>query len=178
MSLLDVILLIVIGGFTMFGFWFGLIHTLGSFMGTIVGAFIAGQTYESMGQWLVNITGWEANVSRILMFTIVFVVVNRLIGFVFWVVDRSVRVLTRLPFLVSINRFLGMVLGTFEGLVTIGLIIYFMSKFPVSPEIMMRIFDSSVAMASENAAHILLPFLPETLKAIQDSSFFFDPNLF
>ena len=65
MGLSDIILLIIIAGFAMFGFWFGLIHTLGSLLGTVFGAYLASRYYEPMADWLINITGWGENISKV-----------------------------------------------------------------------------------------------------------------
>ncbi len=169
MGLFDVILLIIIAGFAMFGFWFGLIHTLGSLLGTVLGAFLASRYYEPMADWLNGITGWEGNVSKVLMFVIAFFVINRLVGFIFWIVDKFLSVLTRMPFIKGINRFLGMLLGVFEGMITIGLIIYFIDKVPLSEKIMDYIADSVVAPYTVSTAEVLLPLLPEALKMLNST---------
>ncbi|MFZ2189730.1 MAG: CvpA family protein [Candidatus Magasanikiibacteriota bacterium] len=169
MGLFDVILLIIIGGFAMFGFWFGLIHTLGSLLGTVLGAYLASRYYEPMAVWLTNITGWESNVPKVLMFIIAFVIINRLVGFGFWIVDKMLSVLTNLPFIKGINRFLGLLLGFFEGAITIGLILYFIDIFPLSATIMNYIEDSIVAPYAIGMADILMPLLPDALKMIQST---------
>ncbi len=169
MGLFDVILFIIIGGFAIFGFWFGLIHTLGSLLGTVLGAYLASRYYEPMAGWLMSITGWEGNMPKVLMFIIAFVIINRLVGFGFWIVDKSLSFLTRMPFIKGINRFLGVVIGLFEGMITIGLILYFIDKFPLSEAIMIRIADSFLAPICISMANVLLPLLPEALRILQSS---------
>ena len=87
MNLLDVILIITIGGFAMFGFWFGLIHTFGSLVGTAIGAFFASRWYDGLAGWLAGVTGWETNTANVLSFIIVFLIINRVIGFLFWMLE-------------------------------------------------------------------------------------------
>jgi membrane protein required for colicin V production len=166
MTLFDIILLIIIGGFTMFGFWFGFFHTLGSLLGTFFGAFLAARYYAPMADWLISITGWGDNVSRVVMFVIAFFIINRLVGFCFWIVDKTLSIVTNLPFIKSINRFAGMALGFFEGLISVGLVIFFIDKFPFSEKLTNMIADSIVAPIANNAASVLWPMLPDALKMI------------
>lgn len=169
MNLFDVILLIIIAGFGMFGFWFGLIHTLGSLLGTIFGAYLASRFYEPMGNWLMGITGWSNNFSKVLMFIIAFIIINRLVGFGFWVFDKLANVFTSLPFLNSLNRFLGMILGVFEGVVTLGLIFYVIERYPVWDKFMVWLAASIVAPYCSAAAAVLIPLLPEALKMLKST---------
>lgn len=169
MGLFDVILLIIIGGFAMFGFWFGLIHTLGSLLGTVFGAYLASRYYEPMAGWLQGITGWEGNITKVVMFIVAFILINRLVGFAFWIVDKFLKVLTSLPFIKGINRLFGLLLGLFEGIITIGLVIYFISKYPLSDKLMGHIADSVIAPITTSIAEVLLPLLPDALKMLQST---------
>ncbi|KKS70702.1 MAG: hypothetical protein UV42_C0046G0001, partial [Candidatus Magasanikbacteria bacterium GW2011_GWE2_42_7] len=65
MGLFDIVLLIIIAGFAMFGIWFGFIHTLGSLLGTAVGAFVATRYYLWLATWIVNITGWSEHTATV-----------------------------------------------------------------------------------------------------------------
>jgi uncharacterized membrane protein required for colicin V production len=169
MSLIDVILLIIIAGFGMFGLWFGLIHTLGSLIGTVAGAYLASRFYEPMANWLIGITGWGENISRVLMFIIAFIIINRLVGFGFWIVDKTLSIFTGLPFIRGINRFLGLVFGIFEGILTIGLIIYFIERFPLSTWLMERLADSTIAPFTTSLAAVLIPLLPDALRILRST---------
>lgn len=169
MGLFDIILLIIIGGFAMFGFWFGLIHTLGSLLGTVFGAYLAARFYEPMAGWLMGITGWGGNAAKVVMFIIAFLIINRLVGFAFWIFDKTIGVITRLPFINSLNRFSGLILGAFEGAVTLGLIIYFIERFPLSDKFMSWLAESIVAPYLSGIAAVLLPLLPEALKILKST---------
>jgi uncharacterized membrane protein required for colicin V production len=166
MALFDLTLFIIIAGFGLFGLWFGFIHTLGSLVGTIVGAFVAGRYYEPAADVLINITGWSDNLSRVFMFILFFLVVNRLVGFVFWIIEKTMRLAIRLPFLRSINRLLGGVLGIFEGLITVGISLYVMEAFPISENLHLMIEQSFIAPIALGISAILLPFFPEGLRLL------------
>ncbi|PIT86939.1 MAG: hypothetical protein COU33_00370 [Candidatus Magasanikbacteria bacterium CG10_big_fil_rev_8_21_14_0_10_43_6] len=169
MSLFDIVLLIIIGGFGLFGLWFGFFHTLGSLLGTVLGVYLASRYYEQLATWLISVTGWGDNVSRVIMFTIAFIIINRLVGFTFWIFDKFFDVLTRLPFLGSINRLLGLLLGTFEGVVTVGFVVYFIEQFPFSEKVVAAIASSAVAPHTLVVVTVLLPLLPEGMRILRTS---------
>ena len=153
----------------MFGFWFGLVHTFGSLAGTVLGAYVASRYYEPMAAWLVNITGWDGNHSKVLMFVISFVIINRLVGFGFWILDKTTNFITSMPFLNSLNRFLGMVLGLFEGVITLGLILYFIERVPLSDQFMGWMSASNIVPFLVSSAAVLIPLLPEALKMLRST---------
>jgi uncharacterized membrane protein required for colicin V production len=165
MTLFDVILLIILGGFVMFGLWFGLIHTLGAIVGTFAGAFFAGLGYDSLGGWLESIFG-HPNLMRIFAFIFIFILVNRLIGFAFYVLDKIFNFLTIVPFLKTINRLLGGMLGFFEGVLIIGLSLFVIARFPLSDWFTGVLQASKVAPWFIGISKILQLMLPELLKQI------------
>jgi len=169
MPFIDIILLIIIAGFGMFGLWFGLIHTLGSLIGTVAGIYLATRFYEPMAGWITHITGWGGNMPKVIMFIIAFIVINRLVGFAFWVVNKVLSLVTRLPFIAGVNRFLGFIFGLLEGIITLGMIIYFIERFPISDVIMQKLAESSIAPRLSGVIAILLPLLPEALKMLKST---------
>ncbi|MEK7213278.1 MAG: CvpA family protein [Patescibacteria group bacterium] len=169
MSIFDLILVFIIGAFGLFGLWFGLIHTLGSVLGTVFGAYLASRYYEPVAGWLIHVTGWSENFSRVLVFIIAFVIINRLVGLAFWLVDKVLSIITRLPFISSLNRILGLVLGLFEGALTLGLIFYFIERFPLSDKIMTYAAGSVVLPIVVPLAGVLVPLLPEALRMLKST---------
>ena len=167
MLVIDIILLVIIAAFALFGLWFGLIHTLGSLVGTIFGAVLATRYYDILGNWLASFFHWEGNGPQVLAFILAFIIINRIVGFLFWLLEKFFGIFTSLPFVKSLNKLLGLVMGAIEGLVSVGLIIYFINRFPLSAPFMTHLSGSMIAPYAENAARILLPFVPATLKAVQ-----------
>jgi membrane protein required for colicin V production len=168
-SWFDLSLIVIVGGFALFGFWFGFIHTAGSLIGTLAGAYIASRYYELLAQWLMHITGWEGNTARVVMFILAFLIISRLIGFAFWIVDRILSIITRLPFVSSINRILGVALGFLEGVMTVGLILFFVERFPLSDKIMEMIAQSEYAPKFRSVADVFIPLLPDALKLLKST---------
>ena len=165
MTIFDVILLLILGGFVMFGLWFGLIHTLGSVFGAFAGAFFAGLWYEPLGKWLESIFG-NPNLMRIFAFIFIFIIVNRLLGFAFYVLDKIFNFLTIIPFLKTINRLLGGVLGFFEGVLVIGLSLFVVARFPLSDWFTAVLKASTLSSWFVNISGILQLMLPELLKQL------------
>ncbi len=169
MSIFDIVLLVIIGSFGLFGLWFGFVHTLGSLVGTVMGAYLASRYYEPVANWLIHTTGWGDNFSRVLVFIIVFIIINRLVGLIFWIIDKILSIITRLPFISSLNRMLGLVLGLFEGVLTLGLIFYFIERFPLSDKIMGYAAGSAVLPFVIPVASVLVPLLPEAIRMLKST---------
>lgn len=167
MSHFDIILLIILGGFTLFGLWFGFIHTLGSLLGTVAGAFVASHYYGPIANWVHSLTGGSENLVKVIVFVLVFTIANRLVGFAFWIVEKIFNILKVIPFLSTINRLLGGILGLFEGSLVLGLTLYFISKFPFSDWFTVSLLKSGVAAYLIKISSILWPLFPAVLKQIQ-----------
>lgn len=167
MSHLDIILLIILGSFTLFGFWFGFIHTLGSLLGTAVGAFIASHFYAPIASWIQQLTGGNENLVKVIVFLLIFVIANRLVGFAFWLIEKIFNILKIIPFLSTINRLLGGILGLIEGSLILGLTLFFITKFPFSEWLTGSMLKSGVASYLIKISSLLWPLLPAALKQIQ-----------
>jgi len=163
----DIILLIILGGFTLFGLWFGFIHTLGSVVGTFVGAFVSSHYYDPISSWIWSMTGGNENLVKLIVFVLLFIIANRLVGFGFWILEKFFNIIKIIPFLSTINRLLGGILGLAEGTLVIGLTLFFISKFPFSDWVLGSILTSRVAATLINISSILWPLLPAALKQIQ-----------
>lgn len=166
MSFFDIILLIIIAGFGLFGLFFGLIQTLGSLAGTVLGVFLAYRLYMPVSDWIINHTTWDESVSRLVIFIIVFIVINRLVGLIFWGLAKLVSLVTRLPFMNSTNRLLGLIFGLFEGAIVLGTIFYFVARFPVGEKFMEMLASSQVAPHLVKLAGIFIPLIPEAVQKL------------
>ncbi|MCR4314404.1 MAG: CvpA family protein, partial [Candidatus Uhrbacteria bacterium] len=106
MGFIDIVLIVIVGAFVFFGFFFGLVHTLGSLVGTIIGIFFASRlvdpTFETFGFLFGGGT-----FARILIFVIIFFLITRLVGLVFWIFEKAFGVFSWIPFAKSIDKLLG-----------------------------------------------------------------------
>lgn len=127
MPIIDIILLVLIGAFVLHGLWFGFIRTLGNGIGLIVGAIVASQYVGTAVDYLGFIFNNNATVASVVLFILILIIAQRLIGFIFWIIDKLFGFLKWLPFVGLINRLLGGLLGAIEGLVTVGSFVYFIN---------------------------------------------------
>lgn len=166
MTLFDLILILIVFGFGWFGFWFGLIHALGGLIGLILGTALASRYYDNLASKVLFIFNNNQNLANLVSFFVIYIIGNRLVGFVFYIVDKVLKPITNLPFLKSINRLGGGIIGLCEGVLTVGLFIYFIGRFPL-PWLEHLIENSKIAWYFVKMANILLPLLPEVLKKIE-----------
>ena len=167
MTFLDLILIIILVFFVSSGFRFGLIITLGNLVGTLVGVLVAGYYFEQGTALLDGILLGNVNLARVVAFIIIFILASRLVGLVFYLIDKFFKVLTVLPFLKSINRLAGAFVGFLEGALILGLVILFIDKFPFSEFIIPAIETSQTAQWLLGYGKVLAPLLPEFVKAAE-----------
>lgn len=169
MSFFDLVLFIVLGAFVLYGLWFGLIHALGALVGVIAGAFLAGRLFEPLAHAFLWLFGGNINLARIVIFFVIFTIVNRLIGFGFHLLERAFKVLTILPFLSSINRLGGAVLGFLEGSLVLGGALLLATKFPLSPAFTTALAQSKFSAYLLGVANVIVPLLPELVKKLESA---------
>lgn len=167
MTIIDISLLVLLGGFILAGFWFGVIHMIGSLLGLVFGALIAGRYYAGAASWAAPFLGGNTNLAGILMFFLIFVLVNRLVGVLFLVVDKVFKIVAIIPFLKTFNRLLGALFGLIEGTLVLGLAVYFAGRLPVNASFELALRASQVAKALNVIGTLLAPLLPKALQALQ-----------
>jgi uncharacterized membrane protein required for colicin V production len=164
---IDTILLIFLFGFIFYGFFFGLIRTFGLLVGVLVATILASRLYLSVSNWASDLFLGHDNLGRILVFILLFSLINRLVGILFSMIDGLFNILTIIPFLKTINRLLGALLGLFVGGLIIGLLLYISNKYAFIDHWFGKwLVDSVLAPYFLKLANILLPLLPEVLKKI------------
>jgi uncharacterized membrane protein required for colicin V production len=157
MILVDIILAALFLGFIGMGLKDGCIHTLGRFLGAIVGFVVARAWSVRFALWLGVFlpSGW----ARIVAFVIIFLVVTRLVGWIFKLVDGLFNIVSIIPFVTSINRLLGALLGAVEGLIVLGGVIYIVRTFSLEPHLIQWLAPSKVANALQTAFQTTLGVL-------------------
>ncbi len=131
MSYFDVVILILLSGFAFFGIFTGLLHAVGSLVGTIFGAYVANTYFEQVAAWAVTRVDWNINTAKVVMFLLLFTTISRLVGVSVWLAERLLHILP-IPFGRSMNRLLGGLFGFLEGTVVLGIFVYLVEKFPLS----------------------------------------------
>lgn len=165
-TILDLILLIITFLFVSFGFFAGFISVVGSLIGLVIGTWVAGRYYEGIGSWLSRFFLDQTSLANIVAFIFIFTVVNRLVGLIFWTINKVFKIFSIIPFTKTINRILGAVLGLVEAILFLGVILYFISKFNFSDWMTMQLATSQVATWLIFASNILTPLLPDVVRQL------------
>ena len=166
-TIFDLVLLLILFLFVSFGFWFGLVHTIGALAGVFVGAWVAGAYFQPFAEWLAPfLLGSNASAS-VIAFGIIFFAVNRLVGFLFYLIDKVFKVVTIIPFLKTINRMAGALFGLVEGVLLVGTLLYVAARYPVSAWFNGVLAGSNLAEFLIAASSVVVPLLPEILRTLQ-----------
>lgn len=171
----DIILLILLGAFVLYGFWFGLIHAVGGLVGVVVGSLFAGRLYEPVSRWIAPIFGSDQNILRVISFIASFLIINRLVGFGFWIIEKMFGVVAIIPFLKSINRLAGAFFGFLEGIFVLGGILFILARFPISYPYQDQVRESRIARYLVSTYSVMTPLLPRTLRDFDPSTYFQRP---
>lgn len=163
MPIIDIIFLIILSGFAFYGLFFGLIRTLGSLVGLVAGLWFTIIFYLTVFGWVKNLFFGHELAGKIIVFIVLFTLINRLIGFIFALVDRTFDLLSVIPFLKTINRLAGAALGFIEGGLILGLILLFVSQSAFSG----RLDGSKVAPFLISFAKAVTPLLPGLLERVK-----------
>ncbi|MFH0829101.1 MAG: CvpA family protein [Candidatus Kerfeldbacteria bacterium] len=167
MILLDFILLIILGGFVLYGFRSGLIHMVGSLLGLVLGVYLAGRWYGSFSSWLSSAFHLNPLITQVFAFGLLVFLVNRLIGIAFWFAYKLLGVLRIIPGIGTINRLSGAILGFIEGLLTIGITLFVATKLNVSPAWTETLKNSALVPIFTGISQLVAPLLPGALKSAQ-----------
>lgn len=143
MLLVDIILLLLLLGFIGAGAKDGFVHTLGRMVGAVIGFVLAKMYYVKFGAMLALFmpNTW----ANFLSFTLLFILVTRLIGFGAKLLDGAFSILRHLPFLQSIDKILGAILGLVEGVLIMGGVFFVVNVIKILPTVASWIHGSRVA---------------------------------
>ncbi len=163
MSIIDIIIIIVLALFVYKGVKLGLIEAIGGIIGLFVGAFMAGRYYDQVAEMIKGVLFGSEILANIVGFLLVFIVVNRGIALIFWILDKIFHIIAIIPFLKSINYFLGGVFGLVEGIIFIGIIVFFLSLLPFTENFQAKLEQSRFNGLLKTVGKIADPFIPDTI---------------
>ncbi len=168
MSIFDISLLVILGGFLVSGLFQGLIRLVGRVIGLIVGAYVASHFYLAFFGWWHNLAAGHENIGKIIAFIILFILAAKLSDLAFALIEKAFKIIAIIPGSKYINNILGGILGIFEGALFLGLIIYVVSRYiPMGNFFSEQIAASIVSPYLLKVVNIVLPLLPEALKALK-----------
>lgn len=160
----DLLLLLTIFGYVWGGFWTGLIQSIGGLVGTFVGVIVASRTYVSLGDWSSLVFANNHTLANVFAFVLVFLIVSRLIGLAFFLVNKIFHFIAIIPGLKFINRLGGAIFGFLEGALFIGITLQFMSRLPISSGFAETLAHSKLSHYFLAVTAWLVPLFPAFLK--------------
>jgi uncharacterized membrane protein required for colicin V production len=168
MSPFDIGLLVLVGGFVIYGLFSGLIRMVGSLVASIASIFVASHYYLSFYE---NV-GWlhfqQANAGKITAFIILMVLVSVVVRVAFFVIQKIFDIVSIIPFVKSINGLAGAIMGLLEGSITVGIILFMASRYAVVGHFFGdAIAASKIAPIFLAITNIVYPLLPQGLKLLQ-----------
>ncbi|MCX6795636.1 MAG: CvpA family protein [Candidatus Falkowbacteria bacterium] len=168
MSIFDIVLLLILAGFVFNGLAKGLIRLFGRLVGVIVGAFVASHFYLVFFAWSKHLMNGHDNIGKVASFIIIFVVAAKLTDWAFIAIEKLFDLVSFIPFTKLINRILGGILGLVEGSLFLGLIIFVSSRYAIIGSLFgNQLIASKMAPFLLKVVNIMMPVLPEALKALQ-----------
>lgn len=169
MGFIDIVLIVIVGAFVLFGLFFGLVHTLGSLLGTIVGIIFASRLVDPAFETFGFLFG-GGTVSRIIIFILIFFIITRLVGIVFWFVGKIFNVLTWIPFAQSLDRLLGGLFGFVEGVIVVGVALFYAMQVLPDDTLRTMLETSVVADFLVATMSVLQVFFPEAARQSVESA--------
>jgi len=163
MTFFDLILILILFGFTWFGFWNGIVQAIGGIVSIVIALFVASRWYEIISVRILPFLGDNMNLARLLGFIGVFIIAKVVMFLLLKIIDKFFS----LPILNIFNKLGGAVFGLIEGGLVIGVILYFSTKFPLGETWLVLLQTSIIAPTLIGFAKMLTPLIPDALKEIK-----------
>lgn len=166
MTTLDFFTGVVLFGFVFGGYASGLIQSVGSVVGLLLGTVLAGRWYVAVAGWLAQFVGGQQKLAQVIAFALIVIVVARVFGLALAIFLKVFKVLTIVPGLKSLDKLGGTLFGAAEGALVIGLV------FTVALSIFGNDFKKTLtashfANTVQHIGKVLLPLVPKALKQVQ-----------
>lgn len=150
----DVLLLILIIGNTISGFWGGLIYKIGTLIGGLLGLVVASRFYDIFHGGVAI---------QILTFLVIFAIIANVVGLFFKVLNRVFNLVAIIPGMKFLNRLGGGIIGFAEAVFFWGLILLFVRQLDISAGFIQAIDASRWSGWLMDWGRTLLPLFPEGL---------------
>jgi hypothetical protein len=134
--IVELVLILILFALAGRGWRIGLVESLGELVGAAVAFMVA-----RWGSALFGVTG----VTRFIAFVVIALIVAKLVGLLFHIASKILKIVTSLPFIHLATNFLGGVLGFLTGIILIGSTTYIVLFYRLDPTLMGWLGGSHVA---------------------------------
>lgn len=148
--IVEIILVAILLALAGRGWKIGFVESLGE----LVGAAIAFLVARWASGWFAT-TGW----TRFVAFVVIALVVAKLVGTLFQIAAKILKIVTSLPIISLVNKILGSITGFLSGIVLIGSTVYIVLFYRLDPTLMFWLGGSRVALWCQSAFSTTLRFL-------------------
>jgi membrane protein required for colicin V production len=163
-SIVDIVIIIILGVFAWRGYKKGLIESLASFLGLTIGLYASYKLYVVVGDWVAWWTGWGKSFCRVLVFVLLFVLLNWLINYLCYLADRFLQLLYKIPLVHKLSDLLGAFFTLLEGVVVLSILILLTMYIPWKNPLKEPVKNSIAASYVSKSASYVLPFIPKVFK--------------
>ncbi len=155
----DVILVALLGGFALMGLVRGLIQTVGSIIGFVLGILIASYYADDIANSLMPFLA-QWTIAKTFAFFGLYWIVSRVTTWLFYWLDQAYHLLSIIPFLSTINRIGGLVLGVTIGMVISSSLVLIITLIPWSLPLQEMVKQSQMAQYLLQLAHYVQIAVP------------------
>jgi uncharacterized membrane protein required for colicin V production len=163
-NFLDIIFLGIMAWFAWRGYKKGLIESLSSFLGLTFGLYFSAKLYVPVGNWVSWLTGWGTSFCRILVFVLLFVLIDWFINYLCYLANRFLELLYKIPFVHKLGDLLGALCALLESVVIVSILIYVIGLMPGKNILKEPAQNSTVAKYITKTENYVWPFLPKLFK--------------
>ncbi|MFH1367359.1 MAG: CvpA family protein [Patescibacteria group bacterium] len=165
MQFFDGVILVAFFGFCWFGFWRGLIETVGSILGIFLGVILASRWYDD----LIALFGFRDNTGvKIAAFIILLILISKLVGALARLISKTFGTVAILPGLRLLNRLGGLILGAIEGALVLGIILNFIKTVSEAAALSGSFANSELVSFFIVFSSWLVPLFPEAVRQIDE----------
>ncbi|HKM40314.1 MAG: CvpA family protein [Patescibacteria group bacterium] len=167
MPIFDLILVLFLGAFVFYGFYVGILRMILNLISSLLAIIISVNIYLQVYNLIPFIGFGSESLGKILSFILVLAILAYLLGFVFKIIAKLLKIISSLPIISSFNRILGGILGFLQGLFILGMIIFVMSRYAITNEFLNNLVSNSdVAPVFMKSINWLSPLVPQALRLL------------
>ncbi len=161
MSFIDIVLLAIIIGASLYGMWGGVIKRVSQLLGLIAGIWGATFLYKQVATLALTYVDWNTSLVESIVFIVLMTVIS---GLVSYLVERVLSLVHIIPFAGLIDRLLGATIAGVFTIIVLSLLFISLKGLPFAYAIIPVLENSYIAR------YIILisdMVLPNVLNAIQ-----------
>jgi len=148
--IVEIVLILILLALAGRGWKIGFVESLGELVGAAIAFLVA-----RWGSAWFGATG----MTRFIAFVIIALVVSKLVGTLFHIAAKILKIVTSLPLISLANKILGGILGFLSGVILIGSTVYIVLFYRLDPTLMGWLGGSHVALWCQSVFSSSLRFL-------------------